>query len=246
MRIVRAIVLIPLTNFFWLTGCYDKNVGTSSNSAAGVTEYPVWQAARTDWHDLTIGKSNAVDVAAVFKTPVTAEDRYAYALDEEKQTGNLFLMMVNLDEDSIVTSKYYWEWVSTSISPLVRVETWEMAMETHIPASVLQEYTATPGPREEAILEYFGRMLYEISVHYEHLDQVFEATGSMKRIYTLAAARYNMQADKQALLVGERGFVFDAEIFGKKCTMSLTPIDERTGWYFLLLKGHRTQNFFTN
>ena len=56
----------------------------------------------------------------------------------------------------------------------------------------------------------------------------------MKRILTLAATEYNMRADKQALL-SERGFVFDGDLFGDECTISLRPIDEQAGWYFLVL-----------
>jgi hypothetical protein len=116
-------------------------------------------------------------------------------------------------------------------------------MDTRIPAALLQEYTAGVGPREEAILAYFATKLYRVAAEYEHLNEVFGATGAMKRLYTLAASEYNMRADKKALL-SPGGFVFDGDIYGNECTMSLVPIDERAGWYFLVLKGERGRNFF--
>ena len=177
------------------------------------------------------------------EVPVSKGDRYAYALREDQLTDSSFLMMVDLDEDGIVTAKYYWEWIATP-QFLAKLESWEMAMDVQIPASVLQEYTANLGPKEEAILEYLGGRLRDIATHFEHLKQLFGATASMKRILTMAATEYNMRADKQALL-SERGFVFDGDVFGGKCTISLKPIDERAGWYFLVLKGHRIKNFFS-
>lgn len=241
MRPVRIVVVILVTSLFCLTGCNNRKGEIGSSTY--LTEPPSWIAGKEAWRGLVVGKSTRDDVAAVFNTPVTDKDRYAYALDEEQPKSNSFLMMVDLDEDGIVTAKYYWEWISTSAF-LAKVDSWEMAIDTQIPASVIQEYTATLGPREEAILEYFGRRLYGIAAHFEHLRQVFGATASMKRILTLAATEYNTRADKQALL-SERGFVFDGDVFGDECTISLRTIDEQAGWYFLVLKGHRTRNFFS-
>ena len=211
-------------------------------SAEHLTEPHGWMTSKKAWRDLVLGESTRADVATVFNTSVSKEDRYAYALRDDMRTDNTFLMMVDLDEDSIVTAKYYWEWSSTP-SFLVKVDSWEMAIDTRIPASVLQEYTATLGPREEKILEYFGLRLYEIAAHFEDLNEVFGATAAMKRIYTMAALQYSMRADKQTLL-SEDGFVFDGDIYGNKCTISLRPIDDRAGWYFIVLKGHRAKNFF--
>ena len=241
MRLVKVVVLILVPSLFCLAGCNNRD--TQISSGPNLAESPSWIAGKEAWQDLAVGKSTRADVALAFNTPVTDKDRYAYALDEEQPKSNSFLMMVDLDEDGIVTAKYYWEWISTSAF-LARVDSWEMAVDTQIPASVIQEYTATLGPREEAILEYFGRRLYGIAAHFEHLRQVFGATASMKRILTLAATEYNMRADKQALL-SERGVVFDGDVFGDECTISLRPIDEQAGWYFLVLKGRRTRNFFS-
>ena len=241
MRLVRVVVLTLVSCLFCLAGCNNKN--TEIGSATYIAEPPSWIAGKEAWQALAVGKSTRDRVAAVFNTTVTDRDRYAYALDEEHPKSNKFLMMADLDEDGIVTVKYYWEWITTSAF-LAKVESWEMAIDTQIPASVIQQYTAAPGPREEAILEYFGRRLYGIAAHFEHLRQVFAATASMKRILTLAASEYNMRADKQALL-SEEGFVFDGDIFGNECTISLRPIDEQAGWYFLVIKGHRTRNFFS-
>ncbi len=58
------------------------------------------------WQGLKVGRSTAVDVQEAFKTPVEAEDRYAYALAEDKVSKNTELIMVNLNEDGIVTAKY--------------------------------------------------------------------------------------------------------------------------------------------
>ena len=240
MRPVRIAVVILMTSLSCLTGCNnrDPEIGSSAQAA----EPQGWMAGKEAWQELVVGRSSRADVAAVFNTPVSEKDRYAYALDEDHPKSDSFLMMVDLDEDGIVTAKYYWEWVSTSAF-LAKLDTWEIAIDTQIPASVIQEYTANLGPQEEAILEYFGRRLSRIAAHFEHLRQVFGATGSMKRILTLAATEYSMRADKQTLL-SEGGFVFDTDSFGSKCTMSLKPIDEQAGWYFLVLKGHRTKNFF--
>ncbi len=241
MRLVRAVVWILVASLPGLTGCYNRNTGVNSDTE--VTGHPGWLDVRKDWQGLVVGRSTRADVAAVFKTTVTEKDRYAYTLHQDKRTDKTFLIMVDLDEDSIVTAKYYWEWVPAS-AYLAKVDSWEMMMDTQIPASVLQQYTANLGPREEAVLEYFGRGLYDIAHHFGNLNEVFGATASMTRIYTSAALQYNMRADKQALL-SERGFVFDGGIFGGKCTMSLRLIDERAGWYLVVLKGRRKSNFFS-
>ena len=239
MRLLRDLTAVVI--ILVLAGC--NNHETPTGSGGNATEYSRWQAIRAEWQGIAAGRSTAADVAALFKTPVGPEDRFAYALDQDKTTGNTFLMMVSLDEDSIVTAKYYWEWITTT-ALLASVDNWEIAIDTQIPAQVLQDYSATLGPREEAILEYLARGLYEISDHYAHLDQVFSATTSMKRIYTLAATQYSTRVDKQALL-SEGGFTFDGDVFGGECSMRLRPVEERSGWYFLVLKGRRTRNFFT-
>ena len=236
MKLARVVFLILLPSVFFLAGCNNRNNATS-------TANPSWLASKTAWQDLVVGRSTRADVAAVFNTPVDEKDRYAYALDEGQWKNDTFLMMVDLDDDGIATAKYYWEWLSAPAF-LAKLETWELAIDTRIPASLLQEYTANLGPREDDILQYFGRRLYEISAHFQDVNEVFGATGSMKRILTLAATQYSMRADKKALL-SEQGFVFDGDVYGNKCTMTLTPVDERAGWYFLLLKGHRAKNFFT-
>ncbi len=117
-------------------------------------------------------------------------------------------------------------------------------MQTQVAPSELQEYTATLGPREEAILEYFGRILFDTSHHFQDINEVFGISGSMKQILVFAANEYNARGDKQTLLT-EDGFEFDAGIFGNKCTMVLETVDERQGLYTLKLKGHRTRGFFT-
>ena len=241
MRIARVVVLnlMPSVLCLLLTaGCANKQ--TQTNSGGSVSSRTEDQEA---WQSITVGRSSHNDVGAVFRTSVSEKDRYAYALDEDNKKNNTFLMMVDLDEDGIVSAKYYWERVTTSAF-LAKVQEWEMAIDMRIPGAVLQEYTAGVGPREEAILAYLATRLYGIAEKYEHLKEVFGATGAMKRIYTLAAAEYNMRADKQALLSPE-GFVFDGDIYGDKCTMNLVAVDERAGWYFLVLKGQRGQTFFT-
>ena len=241
--LTRAVVLVLITVAIVssLAGC--SNAGKGGYSDTSIADRSGWQVAKPGWQSLTVYKSTAADVAAVFRTPVSKGDRYAYALREDKLTDSVFLMMVDLDEDGIVTAKYYWEWIATP-QFLAKLESWEMAMDMKIPASVLQEYTTNLGPKEEAILDYLGGRLRDIAAHFENLKQLFGATGSMKRILTMAATEYNMRADKQALL-SERGFVFDGDVFGDECTISLKPIDERAGWYFLVLKGHRIKNFFS-
>jgi len=242
MRMAKVAVLILMAIIACLlctTGCANKQ--TQMSSDARLSEQS-WTAGKEAWQNIAVGRSNHNDVSAVLETNVGEKDRYAYALDEDNKRENTFLMMVDLDEDGIVSGKYYWERVTTSAF-LAKIESWEIAMDTRIPAAVLQEYTAGVGPREEAILAYFATKLYGIAAKYEHLNEVFGATGAMKRIYTLAASEYNMRADKKALLSPE-GFVFDGDIYGNKCTMSLVPIDERAGWYFLVLKGERGRNFF--
>ena len=233
--ILMAVVACALC----MPGCANKQSGSN----ASLSEENSWSASKGAWQEIAVGRSSYNDVGRVFETTVSEKDRYAYALDEDNSKSNTVLMMVDLDEDGIVAGKYYWERVSTS-ALLVKSESWEMAIDMRIPGAILQEYTSSVGDREEAILEYFARRLYEITDHFEHLNEVFGATGVMKRIYTLAAAEYNMRADKKALLSTE-GFVFDGDIYGDKCIMSLVPVDERAGWYLLLLKGQRNSNFFT-
>ena len=243
MQIRWSVTFLLVTGaLLGLASCNNKPSDDSARTA--LAEQSGWQASKQGWQGLVVGESTAADVAAVFRTPVSKDDRYAYALRQNKGSENTFLMMVDFDQDGILTAKYYWEWFSTAPSPLVRMDIWEMVIDTEIPGFVLQEYTATLGPREEAVLQYFGQKLYEIAAQFEHLNQVFGATGSMKRILTLAATEYNMRADKQTLL-SEHGFVFDGGIFGNNCTISLRPIDEQAGWYFLVLKGSRAKNFFS-
>ena len=244
MRIARVAVLILMPGFLGLlltAGCSSSQ--TQMGWDTSVSEQDSWSAGKRAWQEIAVGRSSHNDVATVFETSVSEKDRYAYALDEDNKKNNTFLMMVDLDEDGVVSAKYYWERVTTSAF-LAKVQDWEMAIDMRIPGAVLQEYTAGVGPREEAILAYFATRLYGIAGKYEHLNEVFGATGAMKRIYTLAASEYNMRANKKALLSPE-GFVFDGDIYGDKCTMNLVPVDERAGWYFLVLKGQRGRNFFT-
>ncbi len=197
------------------------------------------------WQALKVGQSTAVDVQAAFKTPVQAEDRYAYAFVEDKLTKNTVLMMVNLDEEGVVSAKYYWHSVPAPPLFLWRADTWKIAMETQVDPSELQEYSATPGLREEAILRYFGGILFDTGRHFEQINEVFSISTSMNRILAMAAKQYSSQGDKQSLLSKE-GFTFDAGIFSNnnKCSMVLEAVDERHGIYLLKLKGYRTRNFF--
>ena len=199
---------------------------------------------RETWHNIEVGRSTASEVSAIFKTPVGPEDRYAYALDEHKRSGNTVLIMTNLDDDGIVSAKYYWHSLPRPIFPLFRMDSWEIALETQIEPSELQEYSPAIGQREEAMLQYFGRRLFETSNHFGHLNEVFGITGSMNQILVMAASAYSMRGDKQTLLT-EDGFVFDGGIHGNKCTMTLGAIDERRGLYTLMLKGYRTRSFFS-
>ncbi len=194
------------------------------------------------WQGLKVGRSTAADVQEAFKTPVEPEDRYAYALAEDKLSKNSELMIVNLDEDGIVTAKYYWHWVPASLL-LLRTDTWKIALETQVAPSELQQYSAAPGPREEAILQYFSQILFDSSRHFDQINEVFGISTSMRRILALATNAYNSRGDKQTLL-SEDGFAFDGGIFGNRCTMVLETVDERQGLYALVLKGYRTRNFF--
>ena len=243
MRIARVAVLIMMPVMALVlctTGCVSKQA--QGRSDVSLSEQESWSANKGAWQKIAVAKSDYNDVARVFETSVSDKDRYAYALDEDNKKNNIFLMMVDIDDDGVVVGKYYWERVITS-ALLARKENWEMAIDMRIPSAILQEYTGSVGPKEEAILAYFAKRLYGIADHYGHLNEVFGPTGAMKRIYTLAAAEYNMRADKQALLSPE-GFVFDGDIHGNECTMSLVPVDERAGWYLLVLKGGRNRNFF--
>ena len=197
------------------------------------------------WQELRVGQSTAVDVQAAFKTPVQAEDRYAYAFVEDKLTKNTVLMMVNLDEEGVVSAKYYWH--SVPVPPLFiwRADTWKIAIETQVDPRELQEYSATPGMREEAILRYFGAILFDTSRHFDQIDEVFTISTSMRRILAMATTQYRSRGDKQTLL-SEDGFAFDGGIFSNesKCSMVLETVDERHGIYLLELKGYRTRRFF--
>lgn len=198
----------------------------------------------SDWESIKVGRSSANDVSAIFKTPVAAEDRYAYAIDRDPSSGRTELIMTNFDDDGIVSGKFYWHWDPRPVFALTRLDSWEIAMQTQVAPLKLQEYSATLGPREEAVLEHFGEILIDTVGHFEHLSEIFGAAGSMRKIFTLASVEYSMRADKQSLL-SEDGFVFDGDIYGHKCTMVLMPLDERSGLYEVVLKGHRTKNFFS-
>ncbi len=198
----------------------------------------------THWNDLRVGRSTATDIQKLFETTVQAEDRYAYAIAEDTFTKKTVLMMVNLDVDGIVTAKYYWNSEPAPILPFWHADTWQIAMETQVAPSELQEYSATVGPREEAIIQYFGRILFDTHHHFRDTNEVFGVSASMKQILVMAANEYNARSDKQTLLT-EEGFVFDGGIHGNKCTMILETIDERQGLYSLRLKGYRSRSFFT-
>lgn len=200
--------------------------------------YEQWQ------EDLRVGQSMAVDVQETFKTPVSAEDRYAYAIATDELNENTELMMVNLDEDGVVTAKYYWHWSRVPLLLLGRTDNWKIALETQIAPSELQQYSAAPGPREEAILRYFGHMLFDASRHFDQINEVFNASASMNRILQMAATQYSSRGDKHTLL-SEEGFTFDAGIYGTTCSMVLDTVDERQGLYRLSLQGQRTRSFFT-
>ena len=197
------------------------------------------------WQELRVGQSKAMDVQKAFKTPVEAEDRYAYAFVKDKFTKNKVMMMVNLDEEGVVNAKYYWHSVPAPPLFLWRADTWKIAMETQVDASELQEYSATPGMREEAILQYFGDILFDTSRHFDQIDEVFTISTSMRRILAMATTQYRSRGDKQTLL-SEDGFTFDGGIFSNesRCRMVLETVDERHGIYLLELKGYRTRNFF--
>jgi len=196
------------------------------------------------WQGLKVGRSTAADVQEAFKTPVEAKDRYAYALAEDKVGKHTELIMVNLDEDGIVTAKYYWHWTAAPLLFLWRADTWKMVLETQVSPSELQQYSAAPGPREEAILQYFRQILFDTSRHFDEIKEVFGASSSMRRILMLAANEYSSRGDKQTLL-SQDGFAFDGGIFGNKCSMVLETVDERQGLYMLELAGHRTRGFFS-
>ena len=97
-----------------------------------------------------------------------------------------------------------------------------------------------PETHEEAIVGHFGRVLFDTSRHFEHIDSVSGITGDMRRILTIAIDRYEMREDKQAILNRKR-FVFDGQRYGRKCSMALKLVDEGKGVYSLVLKG-RAEN----
>ena len=199
---------------------------------------------RNQWEAIKVGRSNCLDVDAIFKTAVAAEDRYAYAIDRNKRSGETELIMVNIDDDGIVSAKYCWHWDPRPTLSLTKRDVWIMTMQTMMAPPTLQDYSPTTGPREEALLEYFGRTLYDTSDHFEHVSEVFGATNSMKKIFTQAASEYTVRADKQSLLSKE-GFIFDGGIYGQDCAAVLTPIDEHVGLYEVTLKGHSPRKIFS-
>ena len=196
------------------------------------------------WNSIEVRRTTAPELGKMFKAPIGPEDHYAYALSEDSFSHNTVLMMTDLDAAGIVTAKYYWKSVPRPIFPLFRMDSWEMAIETQIDPAKLQEYTASPGPREQAMLEYFGKKLFDTSRHFDHFNEIFAITGSMNQILALAAGEYDMRADKQTLL-SRNGFAFDGGIHGNKCSMKLAAVNEREGIYRLELKGHRTRSFFS-
>ena len=199
---------------------------------------------RNQWDAIQLGRSNCLDVDATFKTCVAAEDRYAYAIDRNERSGETELIMVNIDDDGIVSAKYSWHWDPRPTFSLTKRDVWKMTMQTLMAPPTLQEYSLAPGPREEALLEYFGRTLYDTSKYFEHVSEVFGATNSMKKIFTLAASEYSTRPDKQSLL-SKDGFIFDGGIYGKDCTMVLVPLDEHAGLYEVTLKGHSSRKLFS-
>ena len=195
------------------------------------------------WRKVQIGKTTGAEIEDIFKTPLGIEDRYAYALSEDELTGNKTLIMMSMDDDGIAISKHYWHIEPRPmIFGLFVKDSWTMSLQTQIFPSQLREYSPVPGSREKAILEHFGRLLFDTSRHFEHINNVSGISRSMGQILAIATDQYDRRADQQILL-GKKSFVFDGQSHGRKCRVTLKVVDDRRGIYSLTVKGYRTNGF---
>ena len=124
------------------------------------------------WQRIHIGQTTGTQIEDIFQTSLGIEDRYAYALSEDELSGNETLIMVSLDNNGVAIGKYYWHGEPRPLFGLLAKNSWQMQLETQIAPSQLQEYSPTAEPREEAILEHFGRMLFDTSRQFDHLDGI--------------------------------------------------------------------------
>ena len=108
--------------------------------------------------------------------------------------------------------------------------------ETQIAALQLQGFSPIAESREGAVLEHFGRLLFDTTRQFEHLNEVAEITVRMNQILAMATHQYERRLEGQSVLE-KGGFAFDGLSYGNKCNMALKVIDEPRGAYRLVLKG---------
>ena len=188
------------------------------------------------WRKIHIGQTRGDQIEEIFQTSVGPEEQYVYGLSEAELSGNKTLIMVSLDERGVALGKYYWQQVPRPMFGLFKKDSWEMSLETQIAPSQLQGFSLTAETYEKAILEHFGRLLFDTARQFDHLNEVAGITVKMNQILSVATHQYDRQLERQSVLE-KGGFSFDGRNYGNKCNMALKVIDEHRGLYRLMLKG---------
>ena len=178
------------------------------------------------WREIHIGQTGRAEIESALRTSMEAEDRYAYALGYDR------LVMVSLDEAGLANGKYYWRQ-----GGLLDRRKWQMQLETQISPRQIQEYSPAAKYREEAALGYFGQMLFDTSRQFDHIAGVAMFSQQMNQIMAMAIKQYGRAIEGQSVSES-KGFVFEGQGYGAKCTMKLRAIDERRGIYRLRVEGN--------
>ena len=188
------------------------------------------------WREIHIGQTTGAQIENILQTSLEIEDRYAYGLSKDELSGNKTLIMVSLDDSGVAMGKYYWHQVPRPMFGLLGKDGWEMYLETQIAPLQLQGFSPTAEYREEATVEHFGRLMFDTSRQFDHVNEVAGITLKMNQILAMASGQYNRRVKGRSVM-GKGSFAFDGRSYGNKCSMALKVVDENRGVYRLALKG---------
>ena len=182
------------------------------------------------WRDIHVGQTRGGHIESILQTSIKTEDRYVYGLSENE------LVMVSLDEGGSANGKYYWHeggWLDKGH--------WEMLLEAQISSAQIRAFSRVEKYREEAVLAHMGGMLFDTSRQFDHIADVAMFSQQMNQIMAIAIEQYGRETQGQSVS-GRKGFVFEGQGYGAKCTMKLKAMDKQTGIYRLAVTGYRRDN----
>jgi hypothetical protein len=188
------------------------------------------------WRKIHVGQTTGAQIENIFQASFEPGGRYIYGLSEDNLSGGKTLTMASLDNNGVALGKYYWHLERRPMFGLFNKDSWEILLETQIAPLQLQGFSPVAGAREGAVLEHFGRLLFDTARQFDHLNEVAEITARMNQILAMATHQYERRLEGQSVL-DRGGFAFDSLSYGNKCNMTLKVIDESSGVYRLVLKG---------